>query len=70
MYNPSCGMKGISSDDMEVRSRVGLAGRSTSLSSARAVGNVLYGLVGLLDVDEGRDLMRTYLDLHRNDSLS
>jgi hypothetical protein len=67
-------MKGVSSDNMELRSLVGLAGRSTLPSSARAVGSGLYGLVGLPDVDEGRDLglysMRTYLDLHRNGSLS
>jgi hypothetical protein len=37
---------------------------------AQHVGNALYGLVGVLGVDEGRDLglhlMRTFLGLHRN----
>jgi hypothetical protein len=54
-------MQGIISDNIEVRSLVGWQGE------ARAVGNVRtsYGLVGLLDVDEGHNfrlyLMRTYL---------
>jgi hypothetical protein len=64
----------MSSDNAEVRSLVralsGQVERCKEPLSAQAVGNALYGLVGVLGVDEGRVLglhmMRTLLGLHRN----
>jgi hypothetical protein len=68
------GLQGMSSDNAEVRSLLralsGQVERCREPLNAQAVGNTLYGLVGVLDVDEGCDLglylMRTILGLHRN----